>query len=175
MDPSGKAIFAAKSKRSGADGSIVSAIGGLTLLFDIRNSPVLNNLRQSHHSDELIVGFAQDPATFFYPHRTSPVRDEPAESKHIAGFRAKRRPVLNTMNPDRRKQIVCPARPARRGAKVAVLRPLRNGQTHARIAAHFAVSVDVLGMRISGTGVQEQLGFCRYVSGELILPQPDLS
>jgi hypothetical protein len=35
MDPSGKAIFAAKSRRSGADGSIVSAVDGLTLLFAI--------------------------------------------------------------------------------------------------------------------------------------------
>jgi hypothetical protein len=66
MDPSGKANFAAKSKRSGADGSIVSAIGGLTLLFAIRNSPILNNSRQLHRSDELIVGFARDPATSFY-------------------------------------------------------------------------------------------------------------
>jgi hypothetical protein len=71
MDPSGKAIFAAKSNRSGANGSIVSAIGGLTLLLDIRNSPVLNNSRQPHRSDELIVGFARDPATSFYPHRMS--------------------------------------------------------------------------------------------------------
>ena len=58
MEPSGKAIFAARSKRSGADGSIASAIGGLTLLFAIGNSPILNNSRQSHRSDELIVGFA---------------------------------------------------------------------------------------------------------------------
>jgi hypothetical protein len=47
MDPSGNAIFAAKSKRSGADGSIASAIGGLTLRFAIGNSSVLNS-GQSH-------------------------------------------------------------------------------------------------------------------------------
>jgi hypothetical protein len=86
MDPSGKAIFAARSKRSGVDASIVWAIGGLTLLFAIRNSLVLNNLRQSHRSDELIVEFARDPATSFYPHRTSRVRDEPSGSKRVAGF-----------------------------------------------------------------------------------------
>jgi hypothetical protein len=80
MDPSGKAIFAARSKRSGADGSIVSAIGGLTLLFDIRNRPVLNNSQQPHRSDELIVGFVRDQASYFYPYRTSGVRDEPAGS-----------------------------------------------------------------------------------------------
>jgi hypothetical protein len=90
MDPSGKAIFAAKSKRSGADGSIVSAIGGLALLFAVRNSPILNNSRQSHRSDELIVGFARDPATSFYRRRTSRVRDEPAGSKRVVGFRAQR-------------------------------------------------------------------------------------
>jgi hypothetical protein len=92
MDPSGKAIFAAKSKRSGAEGSIVSDIGGLTLLFAIRNSPVLNNSRQSHRSDELIIGFDRDPPTSFYPHRMSRVRDESAQSKLVAGFRTKRRP-----------------------------------------------------------------------------------
>jgi hypothetical protein len=41
MDPSGKAIFAAKSRRSGADGSIASAIGGLILPFVIRK--ILND------------------------------------------------------------------------------------------------------------------------------------
>jgi hypothetical protein len=46
IEPSGKAIFAAKSKRSGADGSIVSSIGGPTLLFDIKNSP----FSKSHRS-----------------------------------------------------------------------------------------------------------------------------
>jgi hypothetical protein len=42
MEPSGNAIFAARSRRSGADGSIVSAIGGLSLLFGIRDTPVLS-------------------------------------------------------------------------------------------------------------------------------------
>jgi hypothetical protein len=62
MDPSGKAIFAATSKRSGADGSIVSGIGTPTLLFDITNSPTINRSRQSHRSNEGSVGFAQKQA-----------------------------------------------------------------------------------------------------------------
>jgi hypothetical protein len=112
----------------------VSDIGGLTLLFAIRYSPVLNNSRQSHRSDELIIGFDRDPPTSFYPHQMSRVRDEPAQAKLVAGFRTKRRP--------RPKKADClSSTPAGRGAKAVVSRPLCNGQTRARIAAHFAVSV----------------------------------
>jgi hypothetical protein len=64
MDPSGKAIFAATSRRSGADGSIVSGIGTPTP-FDITNSPTINRSRQSHRSSEGSVGFAQKQATHF--------------------------------------------------------------------------------------------------------------
>jgi hypothetical protein len=65
MDPSGKTTFAATSKRSGADGSIVSGIGTATLLFDITNTPTINRSRQSHRSSEGSVGFAQKQATHF--------------------------------------------------------------------------------------------------------------
>jgi hypothetical protein len=65
MDPSGKAIFAATSKRSGADGSIVSGIGMPTLPLDITNNPIVNRSRQLHRSSEGSVGFAQNQATHF--------------------------------------------------------------------------------------------------------------
>jgi hypothetical protein len=64
-DRSGKAIFAATSKRSGADGSIVSGIGTPTLLFATTNTPTINSSRQSHRSSEGSVGFAQKQATHF--------------------------------------------------------------------------------------------------------------
>jgi hypothetical protein len=50
MDPSGKAIFAATSKRSGADGSIVSVIRWLTFSFGIGNSFVFSPLVAIVHS-----------------------------------------------------------------------------------------------------------------------------
>jgi hypothetical protein len=65
VDSSGKAIFAATSKRSGADGSIVSGIGTPTFLFAITNTPTINRSRQSHRSSEGSVGFAQKQATHF--------------------------------------------------------------------------------------------------------------
>lgn len=65
MDPSGKAIFAATSKRSSADGSIVSGVGTPTLLFDITNGPTINRSRPSHRSSEESVGFAHKQATHF--------------------------------------------------------------------------------------------------------------
>lgn len=43
----------------------------------------------------------------------------------------------------------------------ALLAFLAKGHTHARIAAHFEVSMDVLKMRINLTGVQKQLGHRR--------------
>jgi hypothetical protein len=140
MDPSGKAIFAAKSKRSGADGSIVSSIGGPTLLFDIRNSPVLKKSPQSRRSDQLIVGFARDPATSFYPHRTSRVRDKLARSKLVVVFRAKRR-RWSEYDEIRQEKALLPA--------------LRD---------RCAQDADQL------TGVQEQLRLCRHEMASWLNP-----
>jgi len=61
MDQLGNAIFAATSKRSGADGSIVSGIGTPTLLLDIKNGPIINRSRRSHRSGEGSVGFCSEP------------------------------------------------------------------------------------------------------------------
>ncbi|WP_316227959.1 ImmA/IrrE family metallo-endopeptidase [Bradyrhizobium sp. SZCCHNR3015] len=47
----------------------------------------------------------------------------------------------------------------------ALLRLLTSGRAHTVVAAHFAVSMDVLKMRINLTGVQKQLGFRRYGGG----------
>jgi hypothetical protein len=44
MDPSGKAIFAAMCRRSGADGSILSGIGRPALSFDMRRQPCVQPL-----------------------------------------------------------------------------------------------------------------------------------
>jgi hypothetical protein len=62
MDPSGKAILAATSKRSGADWSIVSAAGCMTC-FDI-NSLNLNRSRQSFGSHAQIAGLFRSVATY---------------------------------------------------------------------------------------------------------------
>jgi hypothetical protein len=62
MDPSGKAILAATSKRRGADGSIVSAAGRMTC-FDI-NSLNLDSSRQSFGSHAQIAGLVRSVATY---------------------------------------------------------------------------------------------------------------
>jgi len=62
MDPSGKAILAATSKRSGADGSIASAVGCMTR-FDI-NSLNLDRSRQSFGFHAQIAGLVRSVATY---------------------------------------------------------------------------------------------------------------
>ena len=106
MDPSGKAIFAAISKRSGANGSIVSAIGGLALVFAIRNS----NSRQPHRTAEPIVGFIRDPATSFIL-TARPELEMNLRDRSVAQiFARKGNAVLSAVKRERRKEIACPAR-----------------------------------------------------------------
>ena len=120
MDPSGKAIFAAKSKRSGADGSIVSDIGGLTLLFAIRNGPV-STIRGSRIAPTNRSSDSTEIRQFPFILTACPELEMNLRDRSLSqAFARKGNAVLSTMKPERRKQIVCPARRGARGTKAAV-------------------------------------------------------
>jgi len=111
MDPSGNAIFAAISKRSGANGSIVSAIGGVALRFAIRTArfstirgSCIAPTNRSSDSPEIrqlpfIVTARRELGMNLRDRSVSQV------------FARKGDAVLSRVKPERGKQIICPTCP----------------------------------------------------------------